>query len=117
MYRDRRDVRDIPVNLRLSERQFLQVRAVSERRGTQFAATVRDLLMEAMLMAEHGSAPAGNGEDTRKQQKPFNSEEAACRAGEPFSICRPIFTGASATSLGNGESPSMRPSPNCSPSA
>ena len=48
MYRDSRDRREIPLTVRLSERQLLKVGAVAKRRGTQFAATLRDLLMEGV---------------------------------------------------------------------
>lgn len=57
MYRDRRDARDIPITLRLSERQYLKVLAIAGRRGTQVASTLRDLLMEATIMAEDVTPP------------------------------------------------------------
>lgn len=119
MYRDRRDARDIPITLRLSENQFLKVRAVSERRGTQFAATVRDLLMEAVSIAEDGNRAAAANEDHKKMPDSFNSnktEEAACRHGKRRFLFPPIFTAGSPTSRSGGESPSMRSCATCSPS-
>lgn len=111
MYRDRRDVKDIPIPLRLSERQLLKVLAVSARRGTQFAATVRDLLMEAVLMAEHDSAAKPENVAANQHTRPFNCREgASCRNGNP-SLPRlpPPSASGSRKSPSGAESTSTRP--------
>lgn len=120
MYRDSRDRREIPLTVRLSERQLLKVWAVAKRRGAQFAATLRDLLMEGVLMAEHDSARAAAIEDSNQMLDAFNyknDEVAVCRTKPATSRFRPRFASASSPSPSRAESPSTMPCARCSPNA